>query len=528
MSFLSSFWSFLDPALTPPPDDDSDDFVAYEGVQIPFSYLNVDPAAEVLTTGLVINASLDPQILERTWRTLVEQKFPRAGARFRGGILRVIPFLLSIPDTFTSDTPSTAFTAKHYREPYRTSARPNIDILLNSSHSEPTFCSFPSLRQYLVSEERLQDADSFMYRASDHVRFSENAVFNIHVSVFDDLTLIGITYFHVTSDVGGIRTLLHSWTRLISGESITAIEGMDRDVPPVNCVRLSGDFQDFLECNVNTIRGYWHQSMPPIGSFQEILATAVDDRATPNLRVMSRIRRWMYGPDGERWLVRVPKTFLDDRRREILENLKLNGSTESVDRSDVLLAWWFKTTYSNRWVFDTTPISLHISVDLRPLIFAEDSAMSGPYINQASSTIAIEPPIPANAFRKMPLSELALLIHRARVEYHKDRTALARELWWREQNPGRPLHRCPPGGEATLQTDWSEARLAGMDFSGARARGSESKGTGRVVFVVIENLEEEKGTGEILMEDENTVWMSQVKTRNDWESLRRRGGFNFV
>ncbi|KAJ7044721.1 hypothetical protein C8F04DRAFT_1351080 [Mycena alexandri] len=522
MSFLSSFVSFFEDSPVTPPDDD----YVYEGVEVPFAYLNVDPAAEVLTTGLVIDAALDPQILEETWKTLVEQKFPRAGAQLLGGY--IIEYFLHSPDTFTSDNPSTVFTAKHYHEPYRTSARRNIDVLLNSSHSEPTCCPSPSLRAYLVSEERLQYADSLLFRAAERFRFSEKHAFNIHVSVFDDLTLIGITYFHVVSDVGGIRTLLHSWARLISGESIAAIAGMDRDVRPANYIRPPNELDTFLERDVNTIRGYWHQRVPPTGSFKELFARIDDDSSGRNRRIMSRLWHWMCGVDGERRLVRVPKTFLDDRRREILENLKLNGSTESVDHSDVLLGWWFKTTYSTRSAFDTTPISLHISVDLRPIIFTEDSAMSGPYINQASSTIVIAPPIPANAFRRMSLEALALLIHRARVDYHADRNALVRELWWRVEHQTRLLYRCPPGGEAALQTDWSAARLAGMDFSGARGMGSESKGAGRVVFVVTENLEEEKGSGEILMEDENAVWMSQVKTSEEWEKLRRSGAFKFV
>ncbi|KAJ7179504.1 hypothetical protein C8R46DRAFT_1073934 [Mycena filopes] len=473
---MSLFWWVLKDLLLPRTHNASD---GPPQRYIPCYHLNAITQAEVLTTGLIL------RFLRSTWITLVEQKFPRAGARFID-----LPFDLWMPDDFNADVPSTMFTTHRYREPYRSPTRPDIDPLRKSSHSEPL---------YLVSEQCPQDGDGFVT--------AENPIFNIHVSIFDDLTLIGITYLNVASDLGGIRTLLHAWTRLVSGESINSIEGMDREAA------LPRFFQEptyGILYDMRTVRGYWHEVLPaPLESLKEAYASL---ELALGLNITARARRWMFPP--ERRLIRVPKALLNDLRSEILHNLKVNGSTESVDRSDVLLAWWFKTSYANRPVTDTTPISLHISVDLRPSF----STPGTPYINHASSTIFIEPPIPANSFRALPLGELALRIRRAIIEYHADSSTLAFEVWWRTRE--FPLYRSLPGCEASLQTDWSQARLTGLDFSGARAMGAESKGTGRVTFVVAENLQEELGTGEILMEDEDAVWMSQVQTAKQWEEFR--------
>ena len=46
---------------------------------------------------------------------------------------------------------------------------------------------------------------------------------HVHVSVFDDLTLIGVTSSRMMFDVIGTRTLLHAWTRLLAGEDIDSI-----------------------------------------------------------------------------------------------------------------------------------------------------------------------------------------------------------------------------------------------------------------------------------------------------------------
>jgi hypothetical protein len=78
---------------------------------------------------------------------------------------------------------------------------------------------------------------------------------HVHVFIFDDLTFIGVTSSQIIFDVIRTRTLLHAWTRLLSGEDISAIQGMERDVAPfksfqgpawVDGVRGYGDFDYFI------------------------------------------------------------------------------------------------------------------------------------------------------------------------------------------------------------------------------------------------------------------------------------------
>jgi hypothetical protein len=241
-----------------------------------------------------------------------------------------------MPDEFNAEVPSTVFTTHHYREPYRSVAHPDIDALRKSLQSEPVVCAFPSLRPYLVNEQCPQDAACVV---------DGKPLFRIHDSIFDDLTLIGITYFYAVSDLGGIRTLLHAWTRLLSGESIDAIGGMDWDAFLPKFFQQPTD-SGFLRCDVS-VRGYWHQYLiaPLLESVREMYDSIfILPGLGPDLSIIPRARRWMFGPD-ERRLIHVPKAFLDGLRGEIMDNLKLNGSTESVDRSDALLAWWFKASY---------------------------------------------------------------------------------------------------------------------------------------------------------------------------------------
>ncbi|KAJ6585211.1 hypothetical protein B0H19DRAFT_1059475 [Mycena capillaripes] len=229
-----------------------------------------------------------------------------------------------------------------------------------------------------------------------------------------------------------------------------------------------------------------------------------------------------------------------------MEILKLQGSSELVTTSDVLLAWWVKTSYSLRRGDDPTPIFIHIPVDLRSKpIFPDGSISTKPYINNASSTISV-PPFTIKTLQTESLGDLALRIRRATTLYNTDLLAFDHELRWRNANLNSDIfniHRCPPGAESELQTNWCDAHLSDLDFSGARAPGYEKRA--RVSFVLTDALMADdymskdddvllynctslRGNGGILMEDENAIWMSQIKGTGEWEKLRRSGRFKFM
>ncbi|KAJ7292834.1 hypothetical protein C8J57DRAFT_1267224 [Mycena rebaudengoi] len=473
----------------------------------------------VLTTGLVIDSPLDAQKLEHSLTTLLERKFPRAGARLA---IRNTVYEFHIPCTFDSDTPALAFTADHHREPYRSPTRPDLKSLLNCSDLEPLFCPFPSLRRHLVSKTCPTSTAEFVR--------SNTPLLHVHVSVFDDLTLIGITSPRLLFDVPGIGTLLHAWTRLLAGDDIDVIPGMDWDTAPFDAFRCPSS----LEC----LRGY--ARIIPI--------RPIDFSHLTILRLETWIWRWTRDRE-ERRLVRVPKAFLEDRRRQIMENLNRQESSELVTTSDVLLAWWVKTSHSFPRSDDWRNISIHIPIDLRSKhIFPDASALTKPYINNASSTISVRP-FAIKTLQAESLDDLALRIRRATTLYNTDLPALEDELRWRNLNLDWKIfniYYCAPGTESELQANWCDVRLSGLDFSAARAPGSEKRKRARVVFVLPDVVMAEdymseddllklmypcpslRGNGAILMEDENALWMSQVKGRKEWEKLRRSGRFKFI
>ncbi|KAJ6481608.1 hypothetical protein DFH09DRAFT_1213597 [Mycena vulgaris] len=461
---------------------------------VPCTGLDVARRDVVLTTGLIIDRRLNSKKLEQSLSTLIEQKFPRAGARLalRNGV-----YEFQVPNTFDTNTPSMAFTAEDYAEPYRSSARPELPIHLPDVLEVPSIHPFPALEVYFRSRECPAALEGFLVPNTPLV--------HVHVAAFDDLTFIGVTSSHIAFDALGTRTLLYAWTRLLNGDAIDTIPGMEWDAAP---------FEAFTgPTAVTHVRGWFD-----LGLFSQVFF------------IVRFVLRLLWDPKDVTHLVRVPKIFLDDSKREIMEDLKLQGSSEWVGSSDVLVAWWYKMVYSHRKLNDTTPIHIHYPVDLRDRrVFPGASTINAPYLHNAVLTISV-PPIPVSAFRTEPLGALALRMRRALTAYNTELDGIAADLHWRCAYPKKLLFPCPPRGEFTFQSNWRAAHFGELDFSGAcvgeqgRARvalclGLLSGGNLKVLL---------RGSGIVLMEDQHAVWMSQVRGAKDWESIGRSGSLKFI
>ncbi|KAJ7088537.1 hypothetical protein C8R43DRAFT_297017 [Mycena crocata] len=110
---------------------------------IPCTSLDLNFRNIVLTTGLIIDAQLNVQILEQSLSTLVEHNFPRAGARvaFRNGV-----YEFQIPCAFDSNTPPIIFTAEDHPDDYSSSARPELPNHITGGSALPplTGSRFPT------------------------------------------------------------------------------------------------------------------------------------------------------------------------------------------------------------------------------------------------------------------------------------------------------------------------------------------------------------------------------------------------
>ncbi|KAJ6465781.1 hypothetical protein C8R45DRAFT_492299 [Mycena sanguinolenta] len=458
----------------------------------------------VLTPGLVINVRLDVKILEESLTRLIEHKFPRAGARIA---FRNRAYEYQILETFDAKTPPAVFTVDDYAEPYNRSGRPQIPSTLTGS--QPSIIPVPELDEFFRSKTCPKTEAEFLK--------PNMPMLHVHFSVFYDFTFIGVTAPHMGFDVLGTGALFSAWTRVINGDNFDAIPGMEWDAQPfAHYVPAPGSSS--VSSTRTSLRGWfdlgWLSQLSFIGRF-----------------VLSSI----HDPKEIGYLVRVPKAFLNEAKQKIMEELKAQGSSEYVGSSDVLLAWWYKTAYSYRAPTDHTPVHLHFASSLRSRsVFAQDAPLAHPYINNAVSYLAV-PPIPLSAFLTEPLGELALRVRRAIMAYNADAASLRADLRWlfEGSNATKMAFPCPPAAEFSFTTNWRDGKLGALDFSGAVVSESKSgAAAGRVVFVHTVSSSDKalpmRGSGCVLMEDEDVVWMAQVRGSKDWEMIRQSGAIAFV
>ncbi|KAF7373692.1 hypothetical protein MSAN_00580200 [Mycena sanguinolenta] len=224
-----------------------------------------------------------------------------------------------------------------------------------------------------------------------------------------------------------------------------------------------------------------------------------------------------------------PKVFLNEAKQKIMDELKAQGSSEYVGSSDVLMAWWYKTVYSYRAPTDHTPVHLHFVSNLRSQsVFAQDEPLAHPYTNNAILYLHV-PPIPVNAFVKESLGDLALHIRRAIVAHNADAASLRADLHWlfEGSNAAKMMFPCPPGAEFSFATNWRDGKLGALDFSGAVVSQSKSEAAAtRVVFTYFFFTPDSflaRGSGAVMMEDEDAVWMHMFRGSKDWERIRQSG-----
>jgi hypothetical protein len=153
-----------------------------------------------------------------------------------------------------------------------------------------------------------------------------------------------------------------------------------------------------------------------------------------------------------------------------------------------------------------------------------------PYINNAVLSIAI-PPILANTLRNMSLRNLALHIRRAINAYKDDLDGIGADVRSLCAHPFAMIFPCPPGAEYSSQTNWRKGRFGEVDFSGASVAEAGLKLQARVQYVTTiwsGTRMPFRGTGVVLFEDEQAVWMRQIRGVKEWKRVKKAGEFNFV
>ncbi|KAJ7606929.1 hypothetical protein FB45DRAFT_764832 [Roridomyces roridus] len=492
-------WSYFNQNLpTPPP----------RGIRIiPCTPVDVLSATWIITTGLIVDARLDARKLEDTLVMLIEKKFPRAGARvaLRNGL-----YEFHVPESFGTDMPAVRFTVEDHAGAYHSDVtRPRLprDLYAFKPASSPTISTLPDLSAYF------QCAGP---RTITEWVQSKSPLLHVHLSTFDDLTFIGVTSPHLGFDAMGTGILLQAWTDLMNGINLDDIAGMQWNAEPL---------KEFMPQHTLTMaRPKFPKGFFDLGIFSRMWFVA------------RLLWRELWDPKLVQAVVRVPKVFLADWKRQITEELKKEGSREWVSSSDILLAWFYKQTLEHS-ANDRKAIHLAIVSDLRTKPIFHNNAELGveQYIGNMVLPIPV-PPVPASTFRNEPLGTLALHLRRAINAFNTDLAELRNTVHWYCANPGGFPGPCPAEAEFRWSTSWKKAGFGSLDFSGAQVQVSHSpssqsgqakRASVNFVYPVVNQRPSRDGVA-ILMEDAEFIWVLQVSGAKELQNMRRRGNVLFV
>ncbi|KAJ7615323.1 hypothetical protein FB45DRAFT_757790 [Roridomyces roridus] len=463
---------------------------------------------DILTAGLIANARLDARKLENTLVTLIEEKFPRAGARLalRNGL-----YEFHVPETFGKDTPAVRFTVEDHAEGYRSNvSRPQLPMdVPGLSASAPTILKAPDLSTYFRRGVPRTLAEWIQ---------TKGPLLLVHLSVFDDLTFIGVTFPHIGFDAVGIGIVLRAWTDLLNGSNLDDIAGMEWNAEPL---------EEFMPHHALTTTEL-SEGSDRVGVFGKMWFIA------------RHLWSELWDPALVPTIVRVPKVFLAELKGQIMGELQKEGSDEWVSSSDVLTAWWYKETLRHR-INDRTAVYHYMVANLRTRpIWSYGSEMGSVeciqrYIGNMVLPLPI-PPLPASTFHDQSLTALALHFRRALNHYNTEPAEIRARVRWSCANPTKLPFPCPGDADYRFTTNWRIAGFGSLDFSGAQVQVANScasegrqakKASVKFLHLMLNLIPPRYGIC-ILMEDQEFVWLSKMSGKKELEDLRRRGNVLFA
>jgi hypothetical protein len=155
--------------------------------------------------------------------------------------------------------------------------------------------------------------------------YSDLPQLSVHIVSFEDATLMTVTFHHTMTDAMGLACIFKAWTAVLRGK--------EAEVPP---------FHGF--------------ETDPLSSLSE---TTSSDRFICFNRMLTGINMFLFAAryvfellwyrNDEYRVIFLPGKYLNHMRETVMQELAAEADgpeTPFVSESDVLLAWWIRTTLS--------------------------------------------------------------------------------------------------------------------------------------------------------------------------------------
>ncbi|KZV97879.1 hypothetical protein EXIGLDRAFT_832621 [Exidia glandulosa HHB12029] len=440
----------------------------------PVCKADVGPRNVFITYGFVVPRKLDSERLRNALYALVAH-WPNLGCRL--GRNEHGDFVFILPTEFSEAVPPLSWSSTYHAESYNAaSSRPALPPHLSSSADlpHPVIVDMPQMAPLFRDESRPHTLEDLLD--------NEAPLLEARVTVFEDVTFVGLTSTHLFADASGMGSLVSAW--------LSALDGKFPDPDSV------------LPLGSPTLAA-WTSDFPRIQEYGAWYRPDIWGRLA--MRMWRNLKQWV-DPVEDMKLVTIPKTYL----AEVRDALVVQDS--QLSSSDVLVAWLTKALYSDAGWF-TRSIYLNIPVDVRSLV----PELHGKLVLNAFDEIGV-PPLPAS---RSSVTDIATAVRRAIAQYralsdgHVRRSmafktasfdSVALRGWWMSWR--EPY---------LLLSNWRRAGLAQLDWSSAAAESTAVPVHSSVVLpYILTNGQAVRGLVWVVGEDEEKVWATIVLGRKAW------------
>ncbi|KAH9846780.1 hypothetical protein C2E23DRAFT_872203 [Lenzites betulinus] len=439
---------------------------------LPCGVLDTSHATDsIIVTGWVLDQRLEPQKVLEAWASLVNA-WPILNARLRQDRKRLrweyhIPVKPAASESFAKlDIPGPIEFCYRFARP-----------------SQTISCTVKENPQHLFLPHAPHDVDALLRE--------DVPITHIHITTFDDATLVGLYVPHILSDGHGVAAIVRALTAILSGEN---------PPPPLE---HTDPFLSYSQAPLTAPAPYGWRVLSLIETVM-IYTRALWEWAFDN----DLENREVFFPASD--VARIKGDAMKDIRREHGENTDIY-----VSSSDAILAFCLKCKHPP--TASNAPLNVFYTAGLRNVL-----SLPGPFLHNAVCMV-ITPTLPVSAVSEMSLGALALHIRRT---LESQTTPVAVETWlrWRLQNTRRKKAFFDPWrGQWDVVTNWREMRLMDVDFSGAlpelRVRCLYVWGNG------IQPIPLRNWIGIWADDPSGGIWMSGFFPRRVWEDKRGFGEF---
>ncbi|KAA1475639.1 hypothetical protein DENSPDRAFT_842442 [Dentipellis sp. KUC8613] len=413
--------------MTPPPPPPPPSVTV-----LPAGVLDASHATDsIILAGWVLDTPIDPQRVQRAWAQLVAA-WPLLVARLHHDPqTHQWEYHLSDPPRLTNSFASLTLTAPMHT--HYTPAQPTPFIS----------CVPKQNPHHLYTPHGPRAVADLLDRAADR------PLVHLHVSVFADGALIGLSVPHILCDGHGVVGIARALGSIMLGG------------PPPPPLDLADPFARYV---VRDPKEASALPAPPGWRVLGIMGTLLllARMAWEGLWASNAIEnKDVYFPPEE--VKRIKGEAMEDIRRE------LGAQTERyVSSSDAVLAYLLKLAHPP--TRSRAPLTVFYTANLRHLLHGR---LRWPYLRNTVA-MPITPPLPVCSLSRISLGALAL---RIRDTVRAQLAPEASETWlrWRLAHArDLKLFFGPWRGRYNVVTNWREMRLMEVDFSGALPEGGRA------------------------------------------------------